>query len=63
MRSAKFWNSASYRGGHILLNPNFDNDNHNRKNRYNSGDKNNRGGRENQGRGNQGRNEGRGRRR
>ena len=45
------------------FNPNFDNDNHNRKNRYNSGDKNNRGGRENQGRGNQGRNEGRGRRR
>ena len=40
------------------FNPNFDNDNHNRKNRYNSGDKNNRGGR-----GNQGRNEGRGRRR
>lgn len=40
------------------FNPNFDNDNHNRKNRYNSGDKNERGGR-----GNQGRNEGRGRRR
>ena len=45
------------------FNPNFDNDNHNRKNRYNSGDKNERGGRGNQGRGNQGRNEGRGRRR
>lgn len=40
------------------FNPNFDNDNHSRKNRYNSGDKNERGGR-----GNQGRNEGRGRRR
>ena len=41
------------------FNPNFDTDNHNRKNRYNSGDKNERG----SGRGNQGRNEGRGRRR
>ena len=40
------------------FNPNFDTDNHNRKNRYNSGDKNERG----SGRGNQGRNEGRGRR-
>ena len=45
------------------FNPNFDNDNHSRKNRYNSGDKNERGGRGNQGRGNQGKNEGRGRRR
>lgn len=45
------------------FNPNFDNDNHSRKNRYNSGDKNERGGRGNQGCGNQGRNEGRGRRR
>lgn len=41
------------------FNPNFDDNNHNRKNRYNSGDRNERGG----GRGNQGRNEGRGRRR
>ena len=41
------------------FNPNFDTDNHNRKNRYNSGDKNERG----SGLGNQGRNEGRGRRR
>ena len=50
------------------FNPNFDTDNHNRKNRYNSGDKNERGsGDRNErgsgrGRGNQGRNEGRGRR-
>ena len=41
------------------FNPNFDDNNHNRKNRYNSGDRNERG----SGRGNQGRNEGRGRRR